>query len=640
METKITVGKYLSEEKDQILDIIAQTIDNKDKIHVKAPVGSGKTTLILELIQRYPNKRFIILFPQISITEQVKTKLTNLNIEACIINSGTVRKAIVKNTDDQVVAEDRVFLTTIDSAYKLIDAIEFEADKTVVVVDETHTFLTSARKNHTRSVNTILKAGYPVIGFSATPSSWVNRMLFGVENFISVVTTDVTPAIVDRTKIEQSALRTLAYAIATENKPLSIVFTERKNTHRDLRALIKEYDLNISVCILNAITNTSTEKAAWNYLMKNDALPTGTNVFILNSVVQSGINILNQDIDSVYLFGTFDPFGFAQYLGRCRHYNKPFQYYYDPYSKEMGLEHGGKEIQERIEWMVKLLDAEHDAFAAGIKSLMAHMIYKDADQDNVVNKCMVASWFFDKLRDLGGETLISVVNQLFKHIEFTDENAIEGEVQTSAKSKAKSRAIGKSKVVDFIRKEYALIIKVFDGLEYNCSETDLVDAINTKYTGKQQHKKLTDMVELMRKAQVTPHKISTAAYFYKNSGNNTEVLDKYLAISHNTAIAISKAAEFFRTFPRTNATIKKALRKLEGQVNKSMSIQEWKEAVDDLLPEVKLLWGNTDNFFRFCLQLKGRDKRKLVGINTCFQDYIQWLNLDDFTVVNGKIALK
>lgn len=123
--------------------------------------------------------------------------------------------------------------------------------------------------------------------------------------------------------------------------------------------------------------------------------------------------------------------------------------------------------------------------------------------------------FFDKLRNLGGETLISVVNQLFKDIEFTEENTLDGEVQTSAKSKAKSRATGKSKLVDFIRKEHSLIIKVFDKLGHKCTEADLVDAIDTKYTGKQQHKKLTDMVELMQKAQVTPHRLSTAAYFYK-----------------------------------------------------------------------------------------------------------------------------
>jgi len=231
METKITVGKYLSEEKDQILNIIAQTIDNKDKIHVKAPVGSGKTTLILDLIKLYPDKRFIILFPQISITEQVKTKLTALKIESSEVNSETIKKVIEKNTgslpkskdndlfsiidkvtkknnDTQPVLQDRVFLTTIDSAYKLIDAIEFTVDETVVIVDETHTFLTGVRENHTRSVDTILKTGFPIVGFSATPSNWVNRLLFGIDSFIGVTTTKVKPPVVSRTKVEQSAVRT------------------------------------------------------------------------------------------------------------------------------------------------------------------------------------------------------------------------------------------------------------------------------------------------------------------------------------------------------------------------------------------------------------------------------------------------
>jgi superfamily II DNA or RNA helicase len=62
MEHQITVKKYLSEKK-RILKIIAKAIDNKDKIHINAPVGSGKTTLILKLIQHYPDKRFLILFP-------------------------------------------------------------------------------------------------------------------------------------------------------------------------------------------------------------------------------------------------------------------------------------------------------------------------------------------------------------------------------------------------------------------------------------------------------------------------------------------------------------------------------------------------------------------------------------------------
>jgi ABC-type lipoprotein export system ATPase subunit len=649
MEHQIAVKKYLSEEKEQILDIIAQIIENKDKIHVKAPVGSGKTTLILELIQLYPDKRFIILFPQISITEQVKTKLTNLNIEASVINSGTIKKAIIKNTDEQVVAKDRVFLTTIDSAYKLIDAIEFEDDKTVVVVDETHTLLTNARKDHTRSVNTILKAGHSIIGFSATPSSWVNRMLFGVENFISVATTEVTPAIVDQTKIEQSAVRTLAYTIATEKKPLSIVFTETKPTQKDLSDRIKEYDPNITVCILNAVTKTSTEKNAWDYLMQNDSLPTGTNVFILNSVVQSGINIINQDIDSVYLYGTFDPFGFAQYLGRCRHYSKPFQYYYEPWSKPVKLTGGGIEIQKAIDSLSSFVDAAPKEFHDGMVAMMSNFLSIDKDQNLTVNKCALATELFKGLRELGGETLTNAVSALFKDIDFNEEETIEGEVQTPAKSKTKARATGKADLIKFIQNEYTLIIQLFQLMDYDYSETNMVATIEAKYGGKlatlpvlkHRYEKLNEMIKLMRKAQFSPHRLSTAAYLYKNSEKNDEVLNEYVRLSNNTAIGISGAIKFYASFKKTTPAIKKAINELQKHIDDIDNAAGWRQHITKLFPSFT---SNVfaDGFYKYCLQFKrsSNGKSKLVGINTGLNDYIEHLELEHITVINGKFAPK
>lgn len=675
METKITVGKYLSEEKDQILKIIAQTIDNKDKIHVKAPVGSGKTTLILELIKLYPKKRFIILFPQISITEQVKTKLTALNIETSVVNSETIKKVIQKNTgsqpkakdndlfssvdevtDNNTVAQpvsaDRIFLTTIDSAYKLIDAIKFASDQTVVVVDETHSFLTAARENHTRSVETILKAGFPIVGFSATPSNWVNRLLFGIENFIDVTTTKVKPPIISRTMVEQSAVRTLAHSIATENKPLTVVFTEYTTTQKDLSVRINEYNPNITVSILNADTKTSTEKDTWNYLMKHDKLPSGTNVFILNSVVQSGINIKNPKIDTVYLFGTFDPFGFAQYLGRCRKYKKPFRYYYSPYSKQIGLYRGGDEIQESIDKLIKLLDASESDFAQALKGLMSDMIYEDTDQNLVVNKCKVASWFFEKLKELGGDTLVNAVSGLFKDIVFADAETIEGEVQTSAKAKAKSRATSKSDLVEFIKNEYALIIKLFEEVGYDYSDANLVKTINTKYGGKlvakvpslkQRFDKLNEMVELMKAAQMTPHRISTAAHRYFNSGKSDEVLEAYINMSNNTLKDISEAIRYFKTFPKSNPTIKKAVKELQAYVNdgETYSAKEWKDMVYKLLPGLNKLPEVTANFYKFCVRTKrSNGQLKLVGINTSLNDYLDGLGLTNNTVVNGKLTHK
>jgi len=672
MENEISVKKYLSEEREQILDIIAQTIDKKEKIHIYAPVGSGKTTLILELIQHYPDKRFIILFPQISITEQVKTKLTALNIESSEVNAKTFDRVIEKNAgslsnskdedflpiidkidetnkDTSPISLDRVFLTTIDSAYKLIDNLKFESGKTVVVLDETHTFLTSARDNHTRSVETILKNGFPIVGFSATPSNWVNRMLFGIDNSIKVITTKPKNPVVTRISVQNNAIRTLAYNIARENKKLTMVFTEKIKTQEEIQVRINEYNPNMTVRCLNANSKTSTEKGTWDYLMKNDKLQSGTNVFILNSVVQSGINILNPKIDTVYLFGTFDPFGFAQYLGRCRKYKKNFKYYHSPYSKQLILFNGADEIQERIDWMIKLLETPSDKFAQEIKNLMGTLSYKDADQNLVVNKCIVARSFFEKLTDLSGDTLTDIVSSLFKDIKFEDKIIIEGEPATSSKSKANSRAKGKTDLVEFIKKEYPQINKVFEVMNYDYTEANLINTIKTKYDGslvyipmlKRQFDKMNRMVEYMRAAQMTPHRLSTAAFLYKNSGKSDEVLEEYINMNNNTAGNISAAIMYFASFSKSDPACKKAIKDLKACVGDAHSAKEWKELVCRVFPGLTKIPGVTDNFYKFCIRTKrSNGKLKLEDINTSLNDYIEGLGLKHIIIVNGKIAPK
>lgn len=651
METKITVEKYLSDEKNQILGLCSEIIDTCDKIHVKAPVGSGKTTMIIELIKLYPNKRFIVLFPQISITEQVKTKLTALNIESSEVNSKTIDKVIEKNAGLLPNSKDTVFLSTIDSAYKLIAAIGFSKDETVVIVDETHTFLTNARKKHTLSVETILEGGFPIIGFSATPSTWVTRLLFGIENFIDVTTTKVKNPVVTRISVEQSAIRTLAYNIAEEKKALTVVFTGNKKTQKEIQARINEYDPNITVCCLNVDTKKSTEQATWDYLMKNDKLPSGTNVFILNSVVQSGINILNSKIDTVYMFGTFDPFGFAQYLGRCRKYKKKFKYYHSPRSKQIHLFGGADEIQARIDVIIGLT-ATNEEFQETVKSMMPDFLYEDNEQNLVANKCMIAYEVFKKLKDLSGDTLTNAVSSLFNDIDFKGVKTIEGEVQTSAKSKAKSRATSKSDLVEFIKNEYALIIKLFEEVGYDYSDANLVKTINTKYGGKlvakvpslkQRFDTLNEMVELMKAAQMTPHRISTAAHRYFNSGKSDEVLEAYINMSNNTIKDISEAIRYFKTFPKSNPTIKKAVKELQTYINdgETYSAKEWKDMVYKLLPGLNKLPEVTANFYKFCIRTKrSNGQLKLVGINTSLNDYLDGLGLADNTVVNGKLTHK
>lgn len=669
MDHEINVKKYLSEACEQILGIIAQTIDKKEKIHINAPVGSGKTTLILELIQTYPDKRFIVLFPQISITEQVKTKLTALKIESSEVNAKTIDRVVKKNAgslssskEEDIFADikkidetnkniltgslDRVFLTTVDSAYKLFDNLKFESGETIVVLDETHTFLTSARENHTRSVESILKNGFPIVGFSATPSNWVNKMLFGIDNSIKVNTTETKNPAVKRISVKNNAIKTLAHNIAEENKTLAVVFTEHKNTQAELQVRINEYNPKITVRCLNAESKTSKEKETWDYLMKNDKLPSGTNVFILNSVVQSGINILNPKIDTVYLFGTFDPFGFAQYLGRCRKYKKNFKYYHSPCSRQPVLFNGADEIQTRIDWMIKFLEASSDEFAMEIKNLMGTLSYKDADQNLVVNKCLVARSFFEKLTDLGGDTLTKVVTSLFKDIKFRGEKVIEGIITTSSTSKAKSRAKGKADLVEFIKKEYVLINKVFAEMNFDYTESNLINTIKTKFGGslallKQQSDKLNRMVEFMTAAQMPAHRLSTAAFLYKSSGKNDEVLKEYINMSNNTAGNISGAIKYFDSFSKSNTSFKKGIKDLKACIGDTHTAKNWKSIVCRAFPGLNNFPGVTDNFYKFCIQTKrSNGKLKLEGINMCLNDYIEGLELEHIIIVNGKIAPK
>lgn len=192
---------------------------------------------------------------------------------------------------------------------------------------------------------------------------------------------------------------------------------------------------------------------------------------------------------------------------------------------------------------------------------------------------------------------------------------------------------------------------------YDYSEANLVKTINMKYGGyaklnatlaKLSHMKLwfdtlNKMVELMRAAQMTPHRISTAAYLYYNSDKNDEVLEEYINLSNNTAIGISEAIRYFKTFPKSNPTIKKAVKELQSYINdgETYSAKEWKDMVYKLLPGLNKLPEVTANFYKFCIRTKrSNGQLKLVGINTSLNDYIEGLGLKHITVVNGKLTHK
>lgn len=647
METKITVNKYLGEKKNKILGICTKIIDKCDKIHIKAPVGSGKTTLMVDLIKQYPDKLFIMMFPQISISEQVRTKLTSNGIPSVVVNGSTLKSVIRNNSGEQTCFNDKVFLTTIDSASVLINSIGFTKENTIVISDETHTFLTSSRENHSNSVDSILRGGFPIIGLSATPDAWVNKYLFGIKKFIEVKFKTEKHSVVRCTEVDKGSIRTLAEIIGDSSDKLVVVFIESKTSQYLLKELIQQRNPK-TVCCLNADTKKTTEKTAWNYLMKNDELPTGTDVFILNSVVQAGINILNEDVARVYLVGEFDPFGFAQYLGRCRNYAGEFEYFHTPQAIQYEA-FGGDEIQERINLIKLFIDSASRTVKKELRRLiplMTDIIY-DNGQELLANKCKIATSIFQKLRDLSGKRLIGTVQDLFDNIDFEYAEPIAGKVITSAQSHAKARREALEKIIDSIKDKLDEILLLFNRMNFNFSEPSMEYAIDKTFGGVMgliypgESIRMTNLMKTMKTAQISPKRLFSAAHLYKQSRKNDKVLDEYMKLSNNTARDIADAIKYFHTYKKTNPIIKKVVKLITPEIGGSKSADEWREVVNDGLQIIGSSENLTEGFYKFSLQKqRSNGKLKLMGFNHNLSDYIERLNLKHITVFNGRICPK
>lgn len=647
METKIKINKYLGEKKTEILGICTQIIKDCDKIHIKAPVGKGKTTLMSDLISENPEKLFIMLFPQISISEQVQSKLIGMGIKSKVVNGSTLKSIIRKNKNEQSGFIDNIFLTTIDSASSLISSLPFTPESTVVIVDETHTFLTSARENFTNSVETILRGGFPIIGLSATPSAWVSRLLFGIENTIEVTLKRSHPKIVRHTEVNKGALRTLALTIADSSDKLIIVFVETKEAQYRMKELILQR-ANKRVCCLNADTKESTEKATWRHLMQHDELPAGPDVFILNSVVQAGININNDDITRVYLFGEFDPFGFAQYLGRCRNYDLDYEYFHSPYSKQ--YEAFGEDRIQEITNLVKLFtESSKDRYLKQLKKLiplMSDLIYDDG-VNLLPNKCKIANSIYEGLRGLSGTTLMYSVTELFDDIEFEEAEPMDGQFITSAQSHKKARANKKEELIKFVQGNIGELLLIFDAMQSDFSEPSMEYAIETELKGVMGmlhpgiYQKMKDLMTTMKTAQISPKRLFAATHLYRQSHKSTEVLTEYLGLNNNTARDIAEAIEYFQTYKKSNSIIRKAIKEVGSDIDKLKTANEWREVIIESLPIISTSEKLTEGLYKFSLQKqRSNGKLKLLGFNHCLNDYIKTLNLKHITVHNGRICHK
>jgi len=645
------VNKYISEDSKYLNKCIKKAVDSNEKIHMISMVGSGKTTFAVNLIEKYINMgyKIIMLFPQISISEQVEhiikaLKIENKNRDVGYEQKYFTAKIFNRKYKVQDVKYNEIILSTIDSAYKLLEDNELLNEKTIIIVDETHTLLQGARKNFHRSITAILDSNFPVIGLSATPSVWVNSHLIDFDTIINVRLKKFVKKTIIPIKVENSLIRTVANILVNSNNKKHIVFLQTKKSQRKMKKIILKLNPKLKVLILNSDTKKASAKKAWNMLMKNGMLLDQYDIIIANSVVQAGINILNNDIDQIFIVGQYDPFGFAQFLGRARHYKGDFKYYYNNSGRNKIPSVKIDFIERNIDGVNYIINA--DNVIMGIAPLMGETVTYNKNGKFEANKNMIANKLYSPLGEMKGGDLCKVLDNMFpSFLTFKEEETIEGvKHNTSEYRRIKNNDL-RPKLADTIISNIDILTKFMHYIKPNSSHNEALEIANGLNLSFLEHikfemseldktknrKTIRKIINMAKNANISVDRVKVAITLYnKSEENKEEELISWILKSERSIVKMNKAIEYFKLSENNPTLTEIADNVLENHMDKCFQVRDWLEIIrsESNLPDIvninKSLYMNAF-IFKVTEKSDGGKRvkcKKLIGVNKTLEDYI------------------
>ena len=652
---KLTINSFLDEKSKNLNASIGYAIRNHQKLHITAPVGTGKTTLAINIIEKYdPNYQILLLEPQISISTQIFNKLVAKNIFAFIYNSKTSKK-LKQWEKDNSTTWPNTYISTIDGAWKLFENHGLDASKTIVILDESHSILQQARKDFDKSIRTIIESGCPLIGFSATESMWVLDKVLNFDRKIVIT----AKGIIKKTVIPfmvSSMYKTIAQVIKCNNLGKVIIFTENKNSQEIIKDAILVEEPNKEVVIWNSETRDNSEKVSWKNLMVKDELPQSTEVAIINSVVQSGININDNDIDLVMLVGNMDPLGFLQYLGRCRNYTGEFHFLHSNF--------GNSTVDwENIEETEKFLDVVEKQFQHYSQTDVSTFIrtdrsirelYTKEDEEYRLNRCVAARRIFDQFRELHGTYLLYFLKKVAPDVDFKDYNSYTNiDVQNNSDKKAAYRANKKKKLPELVRKSAIYLVemiphlkpdwsheKAFSLIDESCHIKNQAIQDGVLYVPNTRKRTLKNTITTSKQAGY-PHlaKVLLAARIYRRNNKDKKRLNTIMELSMSMINKLLVAQEFFYYDFANNVMYKKALGEIENNVGDFNTKDDWIQLLQNELPGIAGAKSIASKLFDCCLFTESKKvtlsdgsrgmRQKLTKILTSWDEFLSAYDLDE-----------
>lgn len=652
IEKSYKIKRWISEESESLDALVAKAIKQKSRIHIKAPVHTGKTTFAIDqIVNRRKEQQLLVLAPQIAITTHIFNELHKKGVQAFIFNG---------ETKDEFSEDDlnHPILSTIDSAHLFFDGTfthQLDPAKVLVIIDESHAFIQDGKEDYDKTVRALLGADVPIIGFSATPSAWVIEHLLKVDESIEFEVTDLKPKEILSVEIEKNLNASAAHAIKIEGFKKVVIFTsnvtDQDRIEQEIHAVLPE----MKCLVLNRPNRLTDEQQSWDYLMKNGTLPSGTDVLLMNKVAQAGININDKDIDAVFLVGHLDPIGFLQYLGRCRNYTGKFYYLYGNFGKKE-IEITGADEHENYQILmqqaINLFAKAENLSNEDVKGLFQDAYTISPEGDILLNKCILAKKRYDNFRGLRGDVLIDFMKKFDPTLILGGDYIFEGIESSINKDKQQGRRNKlKKEVAEAIANNATYILPMIKHMKEKITYSDAIDLVtksskneaqatkkNVLYLPDVQKLDILEMLVHAKEVGIGVPKLLVASKKYIDGNNDSKAIDNVLKMSNAKIVRTVKAYLFYEQNLANNTVVKSILDDLEKKVGEKKTSDDWRSWISNKVGKLPGSEYLTVNIMYSCcimkavqIQSDGKKfkRRKLEKVIRTYKDYVKENNLDN-----------
>ncbi len=597
---KKQIKRYIRRNDKQLHAIVEEVIKNKQRLHISAPTGTGKTEFIMEIVKRYKDKyQILILEPQVAIINQLKSDLKKKGIRTFQYEYNTRSKFGENDLEHPIIS-------TYDSGHRLInrsftdlnginpkDFRLLDPENTIVIMDESHALITDGKAHYDKSIREIKNSGVPIIAFSATPSTWVIKDLLDINTAVEITSDSILPKEVVPVFIQKNRAATLAKHIVDHKFKKVVIYTPNITDQNKLKEKILELDKNKKILVLNR-----PEKM--KKMVETSKFPNGVNILMMNKVAQAGINIKDTDIEAVFLVGQFDPIGFIQYMGRTRNYEGKYYFAYNNYGKQLDSEDqaSAEDMMNKIirktiaasEFMIDNI-SQHDKLDK--ESLVKtfgdkYDLFKEAI---VLNKCLAAKTEYDAYTKLHGLSTFQVVLDMNAGIEYNDNMEIE---PVKSKSAMNRKNVIEQDIVDLISDTSISIIQLTDYLRYNkltwndfeylvdVSEPTSTKALISKVPliDSKTKRRLKKLITKANEAGKGVPKVVAAAYAYhKDQDKDSIITILGSRVSNRGIVTALKAKLYFLNNKNNVKAVSKVLDSIERYFGSMYQKPQWINAI-------------------------------------------------------------